>query len=258
MKFYSKLIFVSLFIIPFHIYAQQDGFYLQLNPQISIVNNYNLKVYENTNHTPHNPTLSQTNPGIKIGISRRMHLKNNYALSIGLSISNFKYRASHTLNGTGFTSYVDQENRFGILDLSVSLTKAIPVFKKSSLILDMGVGCCLLMCVGGTGISDWYHDPSIPFSLMLDVNWDPIVTSPEVHCGIRLLNPHILKNRLEFGLSYSWIINDIPGLQLNNVFNGEQIKYTISPNLSMLSIDLIYKLSPNLNEINHSRSYSIH
>lgn len=249
MKFYSKLIFVSLFIIPLHIYAQQDGFYLQINPQISIVNNYNLKVYENTNNTPNNPVISHTNPDIKIGIYRRMHLKYDKALSIGLSFSNFKYRASHTLNGIGFTSYFDQENRFGILDLSVSMTKAIPVFKKSTLVIDMGVGYGLLMCIGGTGISDWHNDPSIPFSLMLDVNWDPIVTSPEVHCGIRLLNPHILKNRLEFGLSYSWIINDIPGLQLNNVCNGEQIKYTISPNLSMLSIDLIYKLSPYLKEL---------
>jgi len=244
MKFYKPLLLFIACIIFNQSYSQHNGFFLQISPQFSIINHSNLVIDENTNNSSNIPTISPSNPNIRIGLFYRISLKNNFFLKPGLSFSNFTYEVNHNFYYEGNHSVFESSNRNGIIDLSLSLIKAVPVFKNSVLLLDFGIGYSYIFSLGGTGKSSFYSDSNSSgiTTMMQSVDWDIMNSSPEIHGGIRFTNPNILKNRLEFGLSYYWMFNNVPGLHVSDFINTGHFKYNASPNISMLSIDLIFNL----------------
>jgi len=216
---------------------------MQLNPTISIINRSNLKVTENTNNAYKNPVISQTNPCLKIGLYYRFKLKNNYFVNSGISFSNFNNKVSHIMNCSTANTSFESLNRCGTLDLSLSIMKEISLSGKTKMILDLGIGYCFILPLGGTSTFYFDWDSNITaFSMMTNAEWGSTVNTAEVHGGIKFRNRGILHNKLEYGLSYIWVISKIPGYSVTEFINNDHLSYSVNPNISSVSIDLIYSL----------------
>ena len=96
---------------------------------------------------------------------------------------------------------------------------------------------------------DKFDSNIIPINLTMNEDRGYLITTPEIHAGIKFRNPRILHGRLEFGITYLWIFNKASCLQVEEYINDNHLSYRINPNISLLSIDLVYSLFRNTESI---------